>query len=29
MNVLSLGAGSFEMPLNAKWTITYYEDDIS
>ena len=29
MNILSLGAGSFEMPLNTNWPITYFENDIS
>tara|TARA_B100000686_G_scaffold351311_1_gene449717 strand:- start:9025 stop:9999 length:975 start_codon:yes stop_codon:yes gene_type:complete len=29
MNSLSLGAGSFEMPLNAKWQVKYFEDDMT
>lgn len=29
MNNLSLGAGSFEMPLNVKWPVKYFEEDMS
>ena len=29
MNTLSLGAKSFEMPINEKWTVTYFKEDIS
>ena len=29
MNTLSLGAESFEMPLNEKWAVTYFKEDIS
>ena len=29
MDILKLGDNSFQMPLNASWNVTYYEEDSS